>query len=151
LWEEQPGAMTAALARHDVILRSAIEGSAGRIVKTTGDGMMAVFGQSGQAVAACVDGQQALAAESWGATGALRVRMGLHVGEAQRRGDDFFGPTVNRTARIMAAGHGGQILLSSAAAALATDRLPAGASLRDLGEYQLRDIGRPERVYQMLH
>ena len=151
LWEEQPAAMTAALARHDAILRDAIEGADGRIVKTTGDGMMAVFVQSAQAVGASVAAQRALAAEPWGVTGALRVRMGLHAGEAQRRGDDFFGPTINRTARIMAAGHGGQVLLSAAAAALAADRLPDGAALRDLGEYQLRDIGRPERVFQLLH
>ena len=151
LWEQQPAAMTAALARHDLILREAIEGADGRVVKTTGDGMMAVFAQAGQATAATIAAQRALAIEPWGDTGALRVRMGLHAGEAQRRGDDFFGPTINRTARIMAAGHGGQVLLSAAAAALATDRLPDGASLRDLGEYQLRDIGRPERVFQLLH
>jgi predicted ATPase/class 3 adenylate cyclase len=151
LWEEQPAAMTAALARHDAILRDAIETADGRIVKTTGDGMMAVFVQPSQAVAASLAAQRALAAEPWGATGALRVRMGLHAGEAQRRGDDFFGPTINRTARIMAAGHGGQVLLSAAASALAADRLPDGASLRDLGEYQLRDIGRPERVFQLVH
>jgi predicted ATPase/class 3 adenylate cyclase len=151
LWEDQPAAMTEALARHDAILREAIEGADGRVVKTTGDGMMAVFAQAGQAVGASVLAQQALANEPWGATGALRVRMGLHAGEAQRRGSDYFGPTINRTARIMSAGHGGQILVSAAAAALAMDRLPDGASLRDLGEYQLRDIGRPERVYQVMH
>ena len=77
--------------------------------------------------------------------------MGLHAGDAERRGDDYFGPTVNRTARIMSAGHGGQVLLSAAAAALAADRLPDGASLRDLGEYRLKDLGRPERVFQLLH
>ena len=77
--------------------------------------------------------------------------MAIHAGDAERRGDDYFGPTINRTARIMAAGHGGQVLLSAAAAALAADDLPDGASLRDLGEYRLKDLGRPERVFQLVH
>ncbi len=143
--------MTAALARHDAILREAIEGAGGRVVKTTGDGMMAVFPSAARAVSASIAAQVALASEPWPSTGPLRVRMAIHAGEAERRGDDFFGSTINRTARIMSAGHGGQVLLSSAAAALAVDDLPEGASLRDLGEYRLRDIGRPERVFQLQH
>ena len=86
-----------------------------------------------------------------GATGALRVRMGLHAGEAATRSSDYFGPVVNRTARIMAAGHGGQVLLSAAAAALAADRLPEGADLRDLDTHRLKDLGRPERLFQLVH
>ena len=77
--------------------------------------------------------------------------MGINAGDAERRGDDYFGPTINRTARLMAVGHGGQVLLSAAAAALCAERLPQGASLRDLGEYRLRDLGRPERVFQLVH
>ena len=103
--------------------------------------MMAVFPTAADGVRASVAAQLGLAAETWAETGPLRVRMALHVGEADRRGDDYFGPTINRTARIMSAGHGGQVLLSSAAAALAADRLPGGASLRDLGEYRLKDLG----------
>ena len=151
LWERLPEAMTVALARHDAILRTAIEASAGRVVKTTGDGMMAVFPTAADGVLASIAAQRSLAAEAWTETGPLRVRMALHAGEAERRGDDFFGPTINRTARIMSAGHGGQVLLSSAAAALAAGRLPHGASLRDLGEYRLKDLGRPERVFQLVH
>ena len=151
LWERLPGAMKRALERHDAILREAIEASAGRVVKTTGDGMMAVFPTAADGVTASLAAQRTLAAEPWTETGPLRVRMGLHAGDAERRGDDYFGPTVNRTARIMSAGHGGQVLLSAAAAALAADRLPDGASLRDLGEYRLKDLGRPERVFQLLH
>ena len=151
LWERQPDAMKVALARHDAILRAAIETSAGMVVKTTGDGMMAVFPTAADGVLASVVAQRSLAAETWTETGPLRVRMALHVGEADRRGDDYFGPTINRTARIMSAGHGGQVLLSSAAAALAADRLPGGASLRDLGEYRLKDLGRPERLFQLVH
>src|SRR4051794_13515940 len=77
--------------------------------------------------------------------------MGINAGDAERRGDDYFGPTINRTARLMAVGHGGQVLLSAAAAALCAERLPADATLRDLGEYRLRDLGRPERVFQLVH
>jgi predicted ATPase/class 3 adenylate cyclase len=151
LWERSPEAMTAALARHDAILRDAIRAAAGQVVKTTGDGLMAVFPTAADGVSAGIAAQRGLVAGTWPETGPLRVRMGLHAGDAERRGDDYFGPTVNRTARIMAAGHGGQVLLSAAAAALAADRLPDGASLRDLGEYRLKDLGRPERVYQLLH
>ena len=91
--------------------------------------------------------QRSLGTEPWPDTGPLRVRMGIHCGEADQRGGDYFGPTVNRTARIMAAGHGGQVLLSASAGALATERLPAGAGLLDLGEHHLKDLGRPEHLY----
>src|SRR5437899_6502482 len=89
LWEQLPHAMKDALERHDAILHEAIEASAGRVVKTTGDGLMAVFPSAAEAVAVSVAAQQALAAERWGETGPLRVRMGLHAGEAERRGDDY--------------------------------------------------------------
>ena len=149
MWERWPSEMTDALERHDAILRAAIE-AGGTVVKTTGDGMMAVFETAADGVAAGLAAQQALTAEPWGVTGPLRVRMAIHAGDAERRGNDYFGPTVNRTARLMAAGHGGQVLLSGAAAALAADRLPAGVELRDLGEFRLRDLGRPERVFQLV-
>jgi class 3 adenylate cyclase len=149
LWERFPNAMRDALKRHDVILREAIGASGGHVVKSTGDGMMAVFPAVADGVVASLAAQLALADTTWTETGALRVRMGLHAGEAGQRGDDYFGPTVNRTARIMSAGHGGQVLLSAAAAALVADRLPSGATLRDLGEHRLKDLGRPERVFQV--
>jgi predicted ATPase/class 3 adenylate cyclase len=151
LWETLPVAMADALVRHDGILRYAIESSAGTVVKTTGDGMMAVFPTADDAVGATIEAQRALAATTWGDTGPLRVRMAINAGDAERRGDDYFGPTINRTARLMAAGYGGQVLLSAAAAALAAEDLPSDTTLRDLGEYRLRDLGRPERVYQLVH
>src|SRR3954454_13015921 len=151
LWERQPVAMTEALRRHDAILADAIASAAGRVVKTTGDGMMAGFGTAANAVDAAITAQHALTTTEWGATGPLHVRMGINAGDAERRGDDYFGPTINRTARLMGVGHGGQVLLSAAAAALCAERLPAGADLRDLGEYRLRDLGRPERVFQLVH
>jgi predicted ATPase/class 3 adenylate cyclase len=151
LWERFPDAMKPALARHDAILRAAVEGSNGQVVKTTGDGLMAIFPSVAAALNSCVTAQRKLMQEPWGAPGTLRVRMGLHSGEAETRVGDYFGPTVNRAARIMAVGHGGQVLLSAATAALVMDRLPDGATLRDLGEHRLKDLGRPEHMFQLVH
>ncbi len=151
LWERFPEAMQAAMARHDAILQAAVENAGGRVVNTTGDGLMAVFPSASDGAGACLEGQTALNDEAWGETGPLRVRMGIHVGEAQRRGGDFFGPAVNRAARIMAAGHGGQVLLSGVAAESATDGLPAGAGVRDLGKHRLKDLSRPEHIFQLVH
>ncbi len=151
LWEKFPDAMKDALKRHDAILTTAIEASGGQVIKSTGDGTMAVFASAIEATAASLNAQRDLAREQWSETGPLRVRMGLHSGLAQQRADDFFGPTVNRTARIMAAGHGGQVLLSASAASLAVEQLPTGASLLDLGEHRLKDLGRAEHVFQLVH
>jgi predicted ATPase/class 3 adenylate cyclase len=151
LWEQNPEAMRAALARHDVIVRGAIADSGGDVVKTTGDGLMAVFAVPIDAVSAGVAAQRALIDEPWPDQCAIHVRMGIHTGEAESRGGDFFGPAVNRTARIMSAGHGSQILLSESTAVLVDGQLPDGAGLRDLGEHRLKDLGRPERVFQLAH
>ena len=101
LWEQFPDAMGEAVERHDAILRDAVEQARGRVVKGTGDGLMAVFASPADGVEACVAAQQRLRAEPWGETGPLQIRIGMHAGEAQPRGGDFFGPAVNRTARIM--------------------------------------------------
>ena len=151
LWEQHPGSMRGALERHDAILRDAVETSNGQVVKTTGDGLMAAFASAVDGVSACLKAQHGLAHEPWGQTGALRVRMALHAGEAATREGDYYGPTLNRAARIMSAGHGGQVLLSAAAAALVMDELPNGSTLRDLGEHRLKDLGRAERVFQLVH
>ena len=126
LWEQHQPAMKEALERHDAILRAAIETRARPVVKTTGDGFMAVFDSAADAVCASLAAQQACNAAPWGETGPLRVRMGLHCRRGRQRDGDYFGPAVNRTARIMSAGHGGQVLLSAPAAALAVDQLPDG-------------------------
>jgi predicted ATPase/class 3 adenylate cyclase len=151
LWETFPEAMKGAMERHDAILNNAVEHADGRVLKATGDGLMAVFSSASDGALACLDAQVALREETWGETGPLRVRMGIHVGEAQRRAGDFFGPPVNRAARIMAAAHGGQVLLSKLAGELACAHLPAEASLRDLGEHRLKDLSRPERIFQLVH
>ena len=149
LWEQNPDAMRSALARHDVIMRSAIADSDGEVVKSTGDGLMAVFALPTSALSAGIAAQRGLLDERWPDGCAIRVRIGIHTGEAESRGGDFFGPAVNRTARIMAAGHGGQIVLSGSTAALVTGQLPDTVTLRDLGEHRLKDLGRPERLFQL--
>jgi predicted ATPase/class 3 adenylate cyclase len=151
LWERFPDAMKAAVERHDAILREAVEGSDGRVVKVMGDGVMAVFSSATDGLEACLRAQRALQDETWGETGSLRVRMGIHAGEALPRAGDYLGPAVNRAARIMAAGHGGQVLLSERAVELAGERLPADAGLRDLGEHRLKDLSQPEHIFQLVH
>jgi predicted ATPase/class 3 adenylate cyclase len=149
LWEEQASAMGPALATHDRLLRDAIETANGMVVKTTGDGMLAVFDDALAGVDAALRAQRTLRDAEWGSMQPLRVRMALHAGAAESRDGDFFGPALNRDARILAIGHGGQILLSAAMAALARDRLPADVDLIDLGSHRLRDLDRPEQVYQL--
>lgn len=151
LWEENPEAMGVALERHDAILQAAIASSGGEVVKTTGDGLMAVFAVPLGAVLAAVVAQRDLLSQAWPEGKVIRVRMGIHTGDVEARGGDFFGPAVNRTARIMSAGHGGQVLLSAATAALVEGQLPAGATLRDLGERRLKDLGRAQRLFQLAH
>ena len=149
LWEKYPEAMQSALARHDTIVRKAIESHGGVVVKTTGDGFHAVFVSAPGALAAAVAAQRRLGSESWGSTGPLAVRIGLHSGAAEFRGGDYPGPTVNRAARVMSVAHGGQVLVSGATAELVRDGPREGAGLMDLGEHRLRDLGRPERLFQV--
>lgn len=149
LWEEHPEAMKVALSRHDEILRTAVTGHGGRIVVGTGDGIYAAFPSALGAVDAVIEAQQALLAEPWPTPVPLRVRMGLHTGEADTSDGNPKGPAANRAARLMALASGGQILLSQATADLVQDRLPGGVALRDLGEHALRSLARPERVCQL--
>jgi predicted ATPase/class 3 adenylate cyclase len=149
LWEEQPDAMRSALARHDEILRDAVERHGGHVVKTTGDGVHAAFGTARDALDAAAEGQVALADPHWGPTGPLRVRMGIHTGEAQLRDGDYYGAALNRAARLTAVAHGGQVVCSEATADLARDSMSDGLALSDLGEHRLRDLSRPERVFEL--
>ncbi len=149
LWEQNPQAMQPALAQHDAILRAAVENNRGRIVKTTGDGVHAGFENAQDALAAGLLAQRQLQAPCGGLL--FKVRMSLHSGEAEQRAGDYYGTALNRAARLMSAAFGGQILISNAAAELTRDQLPAGAGLRDLGEHRLKDLTRPERVFQLLH
>jgi predicted ATPase/class 3 adenylate cyclase len=134
------------LDRHRAILRQAFARHEGYEVKTEGDGFFIAFARPHQALTAAVEAQRALAAEPWGER-PVRVRMGLHVGEAELRDGDYLGVEVHRAARIAAAGRGGQLLVSSATAAMLGDRLPDGTALRDLGEFSLKDFDAPQRLY----
>jgi class 3 adenylate cyclase len=139
LWEQHPAAMKVAVARHDAILRSAVEAHLGYVVKTTGDGLLAAFATAHAALAAAVQAQRSLLAETWSEIGSLGARMGLHTGPAEERAGDYFGPALNRTARLMAAGHGGQILLTQATYELVRDDVVPEIALRDLGEQRLKE------------
>jgi len=150
LWEDNAPAMQAALARHDELLRRAIEERGGYVFKTIGDAFCCAFPSALHALEAVLAAQPALLSEGWEKTGPLRVRMALHTGSADERRGDYFGPPVNRVARLLSAGHGGQVLLSSATQELVRDTLPEGARLRDLGERRLKDLFRPERVFQLI-
>jgi len=151
LWERQASEMSRALARHDQLVRAAIEGRGGHVFKTVGDAFCAAFGSAVDAVAAALDVQLAMAGDPWGDSPALAVRCALHTGTAEFRDNDYFGPTLNRVARLLSAGYGGQVLLSEATETLTQGLLPAGCDLRDLGTHRLRDIDRSERVWQLLH
>ena len=150
LWEKHPREMTSALARHDEIISAAIEASGGKVLKTTGDGFIAVFDDASHALTTSIESQKGLDSEDWGETGPLRVRMGIHAGDTEEREGDFFGPVMNRTARIMAAGHGGQILVSAAVVGLLLDQPNDPANLVDLGSHRLKDLTSPEHIYQVL-
>src|SRR6185295_6687444 len=150
LWEQHPQAMPAALARHDAIVRGAIESHAGVVVKTTGDGAHAAFATVPDALAAALAIGRAMEAEEWGALGALRVRMVLHTGITEERDGDYFGPPLNRAARLLAVCHGDQILLSRATQELVCDTLPPAVQLRDLGTHRLKDLTRPEHIFQVV-
>lgn len=151
LWEAHPEAMQEALARHDELLEQAIDDHQGWIVKTTGDGIHAAFASPVDAVSAAIEGQKRLQAEEWGETGPLLVRMGLHVGDSQLREGDYYGSTLNRAARIMAIGHGGQILLSAAVQALLQNDSSLPFQMLGQGEHRLKGLRRPEKIYQVLH
>jgi predicted ATPase/class 3 adenylate cyclase len=151
LWERSAQAMQEALARHDELLRSAIEARGGYVFKTVGDAFCAAFGTASNALEAALAAQRALLEEDWTEeVGAIRVRMALHAGTAEERDGDYFGPPVNRVARLLSAGRGGQVLLSHVAQELTRDDLPEGTKLRDLGERRLKDLFRPERVFQLI-
>jgi predicted ATPase/class 3 adenylate cyclase len=150
LWERYPQEMGANMARHDELLRTVMESSGGFVFKTIGDAFCVAFSSAPHALEAALGAQRALLSEEREKSWPLRTRMALHTGSAEERGGDYFGPPLNRIARLLSAGHGGQILLSSATKELVRDGLPEGASLRDLGERRLKDLFRPERVFQLI-
>lgn len=151
LWESDAAAMGVALAAHDAILHAVIAEHHGVVFKTIGDAFCAAFVRPHDALGAAVEAQRRLAAHPWDERiGTLRVRMGIHTGTAVEAGGDYFGPTVNRVARVMSIGYGEQILVSGATAPLLHDALPDGVVLSDAGTHRLKDLSRPEPVYQVV-
>ncbi|HUF37473.1 MAG TPA: adenylate/guanylate cyclase domain-containing protein [Anaerolineales bacterium] len=149
LWENHPATMQSALARHDEIFSHAIRDHAGEIVKTTGDGFHAAFDSPANALTAAIAAQTTLAAETWDRIEALRVRIGIHTGEAVYRSGDYYGTTLNRAARLMSIGHGGQVLLSAATYQLVVDTVGPEMRIKDLGLHALKGLQRDEHVYQV--
>ncbi|RYG21883.1 adenylate/guanylate cyclase domain-containing protein, partial [bacterium] len=151
LWDNHPQAMQPALARHDAILRETIAAAGGWTFKTIGDAFCAAFATAPAALQAAVEAQRRLSQEAWPEPVRIRVRMALHTGSVESRDDDYFGPPLNRVARRLAAGHGGQTLITEVVQELVRDSLSPNVSLRPLGEHRLRDLVRPEQIYQVVH
>ncbi len=137
------------LADHHRLVRTGLAAHHGREIDTQGDAFFAVFSSPSACVAAVIEIQRALIAHSWPAGESVRVRMGIHSGEVSETDAGLVGLEVHRAARIAAVAHGGQVVLSSATAALVRDSMPAGASFRDLGSHRLKDLGRPEQIFQL--
>jgi predicted ATPase/class 3 adenylate cyclase len=155
LWERDPGAMRAAVARHHAILHAAAEGHDGHVFKIVGDEFQISFPMPAQALQAALAAQRALRDAPWGAGGPLKVRMGLHTGPAGlvngvlNTRDYAVSHTLNRVARIRSAGHGGQVLLSLATAELLRGHLPPDVTLTDLGLHYLKGLAQPEHIFQV--
>ncbi len=149
LWEKYPEAMKDALAKHDSLLRSIFESHNGHVFKTIGDAFCVAFASPSDALVASLEAQRALQTESWGKT-PIKVRMALHTGEAEARDNDYFGTTVNRVARIMSAGHGGQILLSQDTEAQLQNNLPQAVTLKEIGKHRMKGLTQLEQVYQVV-
>jgi predicted ATPase/class 3 adenylate cyclase len=149
-WERDREAMREAVRRHDTLVRAAIEAHDGHVFKTIGDAFCAAFSRPEDAVAAIVAAQRVLVAEDFSAVEGLRVRAAIHTGTSDERGGDYYGPAVNRVARLLAIGHGGQTLVSGVTTDLVQGLMPRGATLHDLGQHRLKDLAYPEQVYQLL-
>ena len=151
LWESEQAAMQAALPRHDTLIRQCVAHHGGHVFKTGGDAFCAAFHTAPDALAAALESQRAIHAERWPEAAKLRVRMALHTGAAELRDGDYFGAPLNRAARLLAAGHGGQTLLSESTHDLCRDHLPPLVTAKALGEHGLKDLARREAVFQLCH
>ncbi len=150
LWEIDQEGMRAALTTHDLILREAIAGHGGEVVKHLGDGLLAVFDSAPDGIGAAVDAQRRLVGQPWDLGEPLLVRMALHSGDAtEARDGDYFGPVLNRCARLIGVAHGGQIIVSHATGRVLDDAPIPGVGLTPLGQHRLRDLLRPEQVAQV--
>jgi predicted ATPase/class 3 adenylate cyclase len=149
-WEDNRDKMQLAFTRQEAIIRKAMTDHGGYVYKMIGDAFQVAFDTAPQALAAALAAQRGLQDESWGDSESIKVRMALHTGVVEERGHDYVGPLLNRVARLMSAAHGGQVVISQATYELLRDDLPGGVALIDLGEHRLKDLSRPERVYQLM-
>ena len=149
-WERHREAMKAAVRRHDELMHAAISEHHGHVFKTVGDAFCAAFHTVPDALTAAIEAQRLLAKEDFSSVDGVKVRMAMHTGLADERGGDYFGPTVNRVARLLSVGHGGQILVSGATADLALGEMPPQTTLRDLGSHRLKDLAQPQQVFQLV-
>ena len=149
-WDAHGEAMARAVALHDALMRCALEAHGAYVFKTVGDEFCAAFPSVLDAVLAALDAQRSIARADFSEVEGLRVRMAVHAGTADERDGDYFGPAVNRVARLVAIGHGAQVLISGSALDLLQGELPPESALLDLGTHRLKDLARPERVYQLL-
>ncbi|MBV8530508.1 MAG: adenylate/guanylate cyclase domain-containing protein, partial [Candidatus Eremiobacteraeota bacterium] len=149
-WEQQRASMPEALRRHHELVRTAIEAHGGHVFKTVSDRFCAAFSRAPDALAAAAEAQRALTSEDWSAVGGLAVRMALHSGATDERDADYFGPPVNRVARLLDVAHGGQVVASNATAQLLRGAMPKQTELRDLSEHRLKDLAEPEHVWQLV-
>ena len=155
LWQEQPQAMAVSHERHDAILRQAIESHHGYVMEIVGDAFAAAFHNALNGLQAALAAQRSLQAESWGETGAIRVRMGLHTGAAEISSDgsnychQSYSPLASAQ-RVMSVAYGGQVLLSQTTRELLQNVLPAEVGLRDMGEHRLKDLRSPLHLYQLV-
>ncbi len=150
LWERDAKRMQRALARHDKILKGMVESHGGFVFKMVGDACCAAFSSTPKALEAALLAQRAIFKEPWDEECKIRVRMALHTGVAEERDGDYFGPPVNRVARLLSTGHGGQTLLSGMTAEPVREKLPERVDLKDMGEHRLRDLKEPEHIFQLL-
>ncbi len=150
-WESDADAMAVALARHDELVEQVVTSRGGRLIKTRGEGdaTFSVFERPSSAAAAAIELQEAIAHEPWTLGAPMRIRVALHTGEVELRDGDYFGRAVNRAARLRSLASGGQILCSGATAELVIDSLPDDVVLADLGMRQLRNLARPEHVFEL--
>lgn len=148
-WETHGDNMRAAVESHDALLRGIFEQHNGYVFKTVGDAFCVAFASAADAALGSLEAQRSLATQDHSTVGGIRVRMGLHTGSADERGGDYFGPTVNRVARLMSVGHGGQILVSDSTRMLLQGEMPPETSLTDLGSHRLKDLAQPEHIWMI--
>jgi class 3 adenylate cyclase len=149
-WEQQPDSLQAAVAQYDRLMRESIERQGGLVFKAASDRCCAAFATAPAALLAALAARQAMYATTWDEESPPGIRIALHTGIAEERDGDYFGPSLNRVARLLATGHGGQVLLSLVTAELVRAHVPAGAQLQDLGEHRLPDLIQPEHIFQVI-